>query len=114
MTKKITAVLLVSVAGGLNALLWASAAGLFPKQDPNAILHYTAISGIDFIGQGAKIFTLPLAGALLLLLNMIIGLSVYRTEPRAAWLLWGMSVLIQGILVVSFSLLLYVNLYAYR
>jgi hypothetical protein len=97
----------------MNAGLWAAAWLWFPRGDPNAVLHYTSSGGIDFIGQGSTIFNLPLAGSLLLVLNALVGLVVYWVERRAAWLLWAITPLLQIGLLISFFLLLYVNMHPY-
>ena len=100
---------LLFTASGLNAVLWGSVLWLFPKDNPTTILHYTTSSGIDFIGEGSKILTLPAAGLTLLVLNTLVGLWIYTGEQRISWLVWTVSPLVQLILCSAFFLLLYAN-----
>lgn len=93
----------------LNIILWVLVFTVFDRSNPNAVLHYSVDIGIDFVGQGIKIVTLPLIGSLVLLLNGVLGIMVYRTEIRISWVLWAVIPLIQLILLGSFLLLLRLN-----
>lgn len=94
----------------LNIALWLLALVFFPNNNPAAILHYNALSGVDFIGTSSSIITLPLIGFIIIIVN---GLLAWRLKPasaRAVWLLWGAAGVVQVILIVAVSLLWRLNL----
>jgi len=93
----------------LNAFLWLATLWWFPRANPNAILHFSATSGVDIIGEGSRISALPIAGLILLGLNSMLGIAVYRAEPRVAWVLWFTAILVQLVLLISFFVLRYAN-----
>lgn len=100
---------LLGVSAALNALLWLSAAALFPKAVPVAILHYSVLGGVDFIGASHQIYILPLIGLLVLIGNIIVGLMVRQISIRSAWVLWASTILIQTVLIISFFILWKLN-----
>ena len=85
----------------LNSLIWAVALWFFPSDSPAAILHYTTDLGVDFVGSGTQIYTLPRLGTFILLFNIIIGLAVCRADNRAAWQAWSITPAIQLILLAA-------------
>lgn len=93
----------------LNAGAWVAALMLFPADDPAAVLHYSINVGVDFIGEGGEIITLPLIGSLLLIFNVVIGLAALRANKRASWVLWGVVPLLQLVLLLAFILLWRIN-----
>ena len=93
----------------LNAVLWILVFTLFDKSNPTAVLHYSVDIGIDFVGEGIRIVTLPLIGSLILFLNGSLGLLLYPTEARLSWVFWSVIPVIQLILLGSFLLLLHIN-----
>jgi len=93
----------------LNVGSWVAALLLFPADDPTTVLHYSINVGVDFIGEGAEIVSLPSIGSMVLVLNVIVGLAVMRANPRASWVLWGVLPLIQLILLLAFILLWRIN-----
>ncbi len=93
----------------LNAALWVMSALLFPKDVPVAILHYSALIGVDFIGASHQIYILPLIGLCILIGNLILGFMIRPTSARSAWVLWGSTILVQSVLIVSFFILWKLN-----
>lgn len=91
----------VLVSAILNALLWLTALIFFPRNNPTALLQYSATIGIDFLSGKLTIFLLPAIGFFLMVLNGLIGRSLYPSEPKAAWLLWVSVPVLQIVLVVS-------------
>lgn len=99
---------------GLNLLLWIIVLATFPKDSPSAILHYTAGIGVDFIGEGWQIITLPAIGILLLVVNTVLarlveGASQSEASKLAFWVLWGSVPLFECILLVTYVILLTLN-----
>ncbi len=99
----------VAISCILNILLWIFVLLTFPKSSPNAILHYTAGVGIDFIGQGWQIVTIPSIGALLICVNVILARYIKRASNRAFWMLWMSMPFLQLLLIATYSMLLSLN-----
>lgn len=93
----------------LNILLWIIVLVTFPKHSSSAILHYTAGIGVDFIGEGWQIITLPGIGTLLLLVNTVLARLVEPTSKLAFWVLWGSVPTMQCMLLVTYAILLTLN-----
>jgi hypothetical protein len=92
----------------LNLAAWAIAF-LFPRHESAAILHYTSSVGIDFVGEGRHIIVLPAAGALILILNLIVGRLAESADRRVSWMLWITIPIIQGMLIMSLIFLIKLN-----
>lgn len=99
----------LAVSAAFNALLWVAAIWVFPRNTPVAILHYSAIVGVDFIGGSRQIYVLPLIGLAVLVGNTTLGYLIRPVSWRAAWLLWGATLLVQSVLVLAFSILWQLN-----
>lgn len=93
----------------LNLVLWGVVLITFPKNSPTSILHYTAGIGVDFIGNGWQIITLPAIGTLLLIVNSVLARIVEGTSKLAFWMLWGSIPLMQCVLLATYALLLTFN-----
>jgi len=93
----------------LNIFLWIIVLVAFPKSSPNAILHYTAGIGIDFIGQGWRIITLPGIGALLICVNIVLARYIKNTSIISFWILWMSMPLLQILLLATYGILLSIN-----
>lgn len=104
---------LVGVIAGtslaLNIILWLIVLITFPKSSPNAVLHYTAGVGIDFIGSGWQIITLPSIGAILMVVNIILAQYIKSTSIISFWILWVSMPVIQIVLLGTYSILLSFN-----
>jgi hypothetical protein len=101
--------LVVGLSIGFNFLLWMLTLTLFDRTNPTAVLHYSVDLGIDFVGQGINIITLPIIGSVILVCNTALGFFLRGVERRLAWILWVTIPLVQLILLISFVLLWRVN-----
>lgn len=104
---RIAGIVLVSVL--LNSVLWVLALTLFPTDTPAAILHYSVGAGVDFIGEGQRIVSLPIVGTVVILLNCALAYGMRDTSKRFVWLFLSIMPLIQIVLLTAFALLLRVN-----
>ena len=93
----------------LNLILWLVVLLTFPKNSPNAVLHYTAGVGIDFIGRGWQIVTLPSIGAILMVVNIILAQYIKSTSMISFWVLWISMPIIQIVLLGTYGILLSFN-----
>jgi len=100
---------IILLAIALNVTLWILTAQLFPQESTAAILHYSTELGIDFIGEGSHIATLPRIGATLIIVNLILGFAIASADRRASWVLWSSLPLFQLILLGAFYLLWRIN-----
>ena len=93
----------------LNSLLWVAVLVLFPKSSPTTILHYTAGVGIDFVGEGWQIVTLPAMGTLLIIVNVVLARLVLSASSYAFWVLWLAMPMLQVLLIVTYGILFGLN-----
>jgi hypothetical protein len=100
---------LLGASAIINVSLWLLARFLFPQETPAAILHYSAGTGIDFIGEGDQIVVLPLIGTIVWVGNSILGFTLMRASPTSAWLLWASTLVMECTLLLAFFLLLRIN-----
>lgn len=100
---------LLSCSLSLNIITWLMAWFMFPRQSPTAILHYSNDIGIDFVGTGNDIMTLPFIGSLMIILNYSVGLGLKRMDERLMWILISPVPLMQLTLLGAFITLWYVN-----
>ncbi len=93
----------------INILLWAIVLATFPKDSPSAILHYTAGVGIDFIGEGWQIVTLPSIGLLLIAVNVLLARLVAKASMIGCWICLGSMPFMQLLLLGTYGILLRLN-----
>lgn len=60
-------------------------------------LHFDTLGQPDRLGVRSEIFNLPAIGLLLWLLNSLFGLVVYRWEKLGAYLLLGVTTVVQAL-----------------
>ncbi len=106
--KGIWATFIVAVI--LNIALWILVQFTFPKDVPVAVLHYSVGFGIDVIGEGGQIMTLPILGLILLIANTVIAGIVKRASAVAFWMFWMTSPIIQLILIASYTVIYRINM----
>ncbi|MBU0703203.1 MAG: PH domain-containing protein [Chloroflexi bacterium] len=64
-------------------------------------LHFDATGAPDRLGPRGQIFTIPLIGFLVLLINLSLGWLAYRRERMLSYLLWGGVILVQALMWVA-------------
>lgn len=106
-TRPLLGIVLVSAL--INAGVWVAALQLFPRQSAAVVLHYNVEAGIDFVGQGTHITVLPLAGSILLILNLVVGLAATTADRRVAWILWSVIPLLQLVIAAAFYFIWQIN-----
>ncbi len=91
------------LAAGFLALL--ALVGLlcyqFPALPLLVPLHFDVMGVPDRLGPRGQIFTIPLIGFLVLLLNLMLGWLAYRRERMVSHLLWGGGILVQVLMWVA-------------
>ncbi|MBN1218418.1 MAG: hypothetical protein JXM69_05795 [Anaerolineae bacterium] len=90
---------------GIAALLWLALAGYlaltFAELPAVLPVHSNALGRVDRIAGKATLLILPAAGAIVLLVNALLGELVYHRENLAAYLLWGSTIVMQFCLGVA-------------
>ncbi len=102
-------VLVFAISAALNIALWLLAWQFYSRHPEAAVLHYNIDVGVDLIGEGQQITMLPTAGTVLLAVNGLLGILVRRVDTRAAWVVWGVTPIVQLILVGTVILLWRIN-----
>ena len=73
-------------------------------------LHYNIIFGVDLIGDWWKIYLIPLAGLLVILLNYFFSLMLYSVDKFLARLLSGWVLFFHLFLMIGIILLVRLNI----
>lgn len=99
----------IAVSIILVAVLWLLPLYTFPKDAPAAVLHYSVGVGIDFVGQGRQIMSLPLVATGILVINILLGLAVRRASTQAELVVWVVTPLILLILLAAYIIIWRLN-----
>lgn len=77
---------------------------------PDAIfLHYNILFGVDLLGVWTQIFSVPLAGAAILIINFFLGWILHGQDKLASYLLNFSHFFCQLLLVVVSLILVFLN-----
>lgn len=101
--------LLIIIAIGLSALLFAVGFARYPALGSQVVLHFNMMGIPDRFGSPATVFGPAIISLLLFGLNFAVALLVYwRGERLAAYLMWGGSAIVQlffliAVLTVAFT-----------
>lgn len=97
-----------------QGLAWFQAISIFRKFTGNfLILHYNIDFGIDLVGDSYKIFYIPLAGFLVLLLNLIVSTIFVRKEAYKILLhlLFTASLIFNSFINIALFAIYLINFY---
>lgn len=93
----------------IQVFLWAYLISSIGPDAGQIFLHYNIIFGVDLVGDWWKIYYLPLAGVLVVLLNYIFSIFFYATDKFLARLLSGAVLFFHLFLLVGTVLLVRLN-----
>ena len=79
----------------LNLALFAYIGWRYRALPESLPLHFDILGQPDRLGVRSEIFKLPAIGLLLLVLNSLFGLAIYRWEKLGAYLLLGVTIIAQ-------------------
>ncbi len=79
---------------------WYTVSHISPTSD-QLLLHYTIIFGIDLVGEWWKLYMVPLAGAVVLLVNTLISFLVYGADVVFARLIMVVSVVVHIFMLIG-------------
>ncbi len=93
----------------INAALWIFLK-VFIKSGPVPLtLHYTIYFGPDLLGEAWQVFTIPLAGFVIILINIVLGFLIYPRDRTTSYFLVGILPIIQVFLWVGGVTLVMIN-----
>src|SRR3990167_33170 len=103
--------ILVSVVSGvlINIILWLVFAGKFGFSGDRIPLHFNVVYGIDFLGSARRIYQLPAAYLVILIVNFFLGRMIYDREAFFSYLLSFTAVFAQVVILASALALLILN-----
>lgn len=87
--------LLLSLGLGINVLVFGILCFAYPALPPRLPLHFDASGAVDRIAPRSDIFILPIIGLIVLSLNMLIGVVLYRRQKMASYLVWSGGIVVQ-------------------
>jgi hypothetical protein len=95
---------------GLGALTLAALFGRlcwgYASLPQRLALHFDAQGQVDRIGRRSDLFALPIVGLIVLAVNLVLGLLLYRRERTGAYLLWGSAIAVHALLWLALGQLM--------
>ncbi len=92
---------LLGAAAVICLALFGYVSFAFPDLPRTVPLHFDALGQADRTADKAFLFLFPIVGAVLLLLNSLLGGYAYRQEKLAAYFSWGSAIVVQICLWVA-------------
>jgi len=86
---------LLGTALAINLALFAYLCARFARLDLQLALHFNSLGQVDRIGPRTELFALPIIGLIVLGVNLVLGLILYRRERAGSYLLWGAAAAVQ-------------------
>jgi hypothetical protein len=85
---------------------------LFPEvQDRSAIpLHYNIYFGVDQFGPWERLFTIPILGCIILIINTIIAIVIWPRDRVLSYAFSGVSLIAQIFLLLAMIFVTLINL----
>lgn len=88
---------------------WYILANIRPTTE-QIFLHYNVVFGVDLIGEWWKIYYLPIAGLLVMIVNYVLGLSFYRNDKLLSRVLSFFVLFFHAFLVMAIVLIVDKNI----
>mgnify|MGYP006306610163 CR=1 FL=1 len=93
-----------------NIFIWLFLAWQVGDLPDHLFLHYNIYFGVDLVGYWYRLFFLPLAGLLIMLVNFIIAAFFYKKERLLVYFLIFSSSFIQIIIFLAALAIVSINL----
>lgn len=93
----------------INLLMWVYLYANRIESDYPVILHYNLFFGVDLLGNYNMSFVLPAVGAILFILNALLGQFFYKIERLASYILTLNILIIQIFLTIACYLIIKTN-----
>ena len=93
----------------INIVMWVYLYANRVDSDYPIILHYNLFFGVDFRGDYTMVFLLPTVGAILFLLNSLLGQFFFKVERLVSYILTLNILIIQIFLMIASYLIIRTN-----
>lgn len=93
----------------LNFIIWVLVIAAFWNSSEYVILQYNMYFGISSFGHWSRLLLLPAMGLVATLVNGLLSFQIYLGYRILARILPVMAALINAVLIVVVSLLIYIN-----
>jgi len=107
--KNITNRLLIGSSLVLNIGLFLFFYFFIKQNNIPIVLHYNVNWGVDYLGEVKSVFTLPIVGMIIFLLNGVLALKLWGKNRTLSYFLTATTFLVQFFLVVSGIALYLIN-----
>ena len=102
--------LYLSILLGLNLLNWMVAFIINNNVSQNlVILHYNVNFGVNLIGSVRRVYIIPLLGLIIILINFILSVCIYKQDKFIIHLLLAAAVLVNLFLLAAVSSVYLIN-----
>lgn len=103
-------ILITLVIGGLlNLASWIWILFGARKVGEQAVLHYTVLFGVNQIGPFWSLYTAPMIGLWILLINLIVAWIIYSYDTFLSALIMTATVYIQAVIFGTAAILVLLN-----
>ncbi|PIR02923.1 MAG: hypothetical protein COV60_03080 [Candidatus Magasanikbacteria bacterium CG11_big_fil_rev_8_21_14_0_20_43_7] len=107
--KKKPNIILLCISVGLNIAAWMWLGLNIRPALGQVFLHYNILFGVDLVGSWYNVFALPLAGIFIIFCNATLGWRLYKQDPFATYVLQGIAIFVNVLLLISTALLVFLN-----
>lgn len=105
---RVSLFILVQVVLAVGMMI-ATAIFVQPADIPT-LLHYSVDFGVDFAGPWHYVYRVPLLGAIVALVNAVLGYVLFYAERRYTYLLLSVSTAVIALLTIALVLIILLNL----
>ena len=106
---KLSISIVAGLALAINLFSWFWLSIQIPSTGEQLFLHYSVLYGVDYIGDGWKIFYVPLLGMIILVINVLLGWIFYNKDKFMAQLLNFAALVCQIFILITVFLLVFLN-----
>ena len=96
-------------AAAINVVLWVVFAWLYTFSAEYVIVRYTIYFGISALVPGYQMLQVPLIGLVVLLVNAWLSFKLYLSSRQFSYLIAGMALVVNLVLMVAAGILIYLN-----
>ena len=93
----------------INIIHWVILFFKIKPGDDSILLHYNIIYGADYVDQSKYIYLIPATALVMLIVNIIFSVYVFRREKIASYFINFVSIPVQLIFITASIVLINVN-----
>ncbi len=93
----------------IQIFLWSYLFRYLPPNNESVFLHYTILVGIDLVGPAWQAYALPSGGALIMVVNYVVGFFTFPQGRFMARLLGVATLILQILLVIAVVFIVSLN-----